>query len=151
MDHITVACGAAVLSPIRAINCSEEIWGQDAKEFKPERWLDNESGLTSEAKEISGYHHILSFGDGPRTCLGRAFAVAEFKVMWPFSILRLSYPPLELYALISLFSVLIRNYVFDLRDGPETKLDLITSLLPRPKVVGEEGYNMPMRVCKFEY
>ena len=80
VDHITIAKGSAVLVPIRAINRSEEIWGPDAKEFRPERWLDNEAGVAPKAKEIQGYHHLLTFSDGPRTCLGRAFALAEFKV-----------------------------------------------------------------------
>lgn len=80
VDHITVGAGAALVIPIRAINRSEALWGPDAKEFKPERWLDNESGLTSKAKEIPGFHHLLSFIDGPRICLGKLFAVAEFKV-----------------------------------------------------------------------
>ncbi|KAL5488430.1 hypothetical protein ACEPAI_6548 [Sanghuangporus weigelae] len=129
VDHITLARDTSIIVPIRAINRSEEIWGPDAKEFKPERWLNSESGLTEKAKEIHGYHHILSFIDGPRTCLGRPFAIAEFK---------------------SVLSVLIRNYAFGLRDGPDTKIDLVTSILPRPKVVGEEGYAMPMRVRRFE-
>ena len=85
VDHISVAQGAAVLVPIRTINRSEAIWGTDAKEFKPERWLDNESGLTPKAKEVQGYHHILSFVDGPRTCLGKQFAIAEFKVGTTFA------------------------------------------------------------------
>ena len=66
--------------PIRAVHRSEALWGPDAKEFKPERWLDSEAGLTKDSKEIPGYHHLLSFTDGPRICLGRLFAVAEFKV-----------------------------------------------------------------------
>ncbi|KAL5488445.1 hypothetical protein ACEPAI_6563 [Sanghuangporus weigelae] len=125
-------------TPITTVFCShsghqslsDEIWGSDAKEFEPERWMDNESGLTSKAKEVQGYHHILSFIDGPRTCLGRAFAIAEFK---------------------SVLSVLIRNYVFSLRDGPETKIDMVTTIMRRPKVAGELGYAVPMRVRRFEY
>jgi cytochrome P450 len=62
------------------MNRATAIWGPDAKEFKPERWLDNESGLTARAKEIQGYHHLLTFIDGPRTCLGKGFALTEFKV-----------------------------------------------------------------------
>lgn len=38
------------------------------------------TGITSKAKGIPGYHHILSFAEGPRMCLGKFFAVAEFKV-----------------------------------------------------------------------
>jgi cytochrome P450 len=32
------------------------------------------------AKEMKSYRHILTFSDGPRTCLGKGFALAEFKV-----------------------------------------------------------------------
>lgn len=62
------------------MGCSKAIWGPDAKEFKPERWLNNREGLTAKAKEIQGYHHILTFVDGPRICLGRVFAFTEMKV-----------------------------------------------------------------------
>lgn len=46
--------------------------------------------------------------------------------------------------------MLIRNYVFEMRDGPETKLGEAVTILPRPKVDGEEGYAMPMRVRRVE-
>lgn len=62
------------------MNRSTSFWGPDAKEFKPERWLDDESGVPEKAKEVQGYHHLLTFVDGPRTCLGKGFALAEFKV-----------------------------------------------------------------------
>lgn len=82
VDHITVARGTTVVIPIpiRTVNRSEEIWGPDSKEFKPERWIDNESGLPARTKKLQGYHHIVSFVDGQRFCLGRVFAAAEFKV-----------------------------------------------------------------------
>jgi cytochrome P450 len=60
------------------------VWGPDAKEFKPERWLESaegiEEGLPESARMIQGYHHLFTFSDGPRLCLGRNFAVANFKV-----------------------------------------------------------------------
>ena len=80
IDSLRIARGATVSIPIRGVNRSTSIWGPDAKEFVPERWLDDEKGLTPKAKEVQGYHHLLSFVDGPRTCLGRSFAIAEFKV-----------------------------------------------------------------------
>ncbi|KAF8183867.1 hypothetical protein K438DRAFT_1488099, partial [Mycena galopus ATCC 62051] len=52
------------------------IWGSDAAEFKPERWL-NDQDVLAPAKEYSGYHHTMIFSDGPRTCLGKSFALAE--------------------------------------------------------------------------
>ena len=80
VDNVHIPRGTHVVVPIQAINCSKDIWGPDAKEFKPERWLNNREGLTSKAKEIQGYHHILTFVDGQRICLGRAFAFTEIKV-----------------------------------------------------------------------
>ena len=40
VNSIHVPKGTPVVVPIQAIGCSKEIWGPDAKEFKPERWLD---------------------------------------------------------------------------------------------------------------
>lgn len=65
--------------PIRAINRSSKFWGPDAKEFKPERWID-EGGIQGNAKDIQGHRHLLSFADGPKMCLGKTFALATFKV-----------------------------------------------------------------------
>lgn len=87
IDHVVIAKGAYVTVPIRCVNISEAIWGPDAKAFNPQRWLtpDRRSvtvdGLTSKAKELHGYHHLLSFSDGHRVCLGKYFALAEFKVL----------------------------------------------------------------------
>ena len=60
------------------MNRAEAFWGANAKDFEPERWL--ERGDYSKAKEIQGHRHILTFSDGPRTCLGKSFALTEFKV-----------------------------------------------------------------------
>lgn len=46
--------------------------------------------------------------------------------------------------------MLIRSYIFEMRDGPETKLGEAITLLPRPKVDGEEGSALPMRVRRLE-
>ena len=43
------------------------------------------SGVVGKAKEIVGHRHILTFSDGPRTCLGKGFALANFKVCLFFS------------------------------------------------------------------
>ncbi|KAF9928677.1 hypothetical protein FBU30_002198 [Linnemannia zychae] len=51
-----------------AMGRSTSIWGPDAKQYKPERWLTGEK--PSQSKFIS-FHH------GPRTCLGQAFATIE--------------------------------------------------------------------------
>ncbi|KAH7925025.1 cytochrome P450 [Leucogyrophana mollusca] len=124
VDYISIAKGTLVSIPMRAINRSEVFWGADAKEFKPERWLD-EAGITGRAKELQGHRHLLTFVDGPRMCLGKGFALAEIKAV---------------------LSVLIKNFAFELPDGPDTKIELARGVLPRPKIAGEEGYRVPLKV-----
>jgi len=104
------------------------IWGEDAKVFNPSRWLEDDhgnSGIPAKAKEVQGYRHLLTFGDGPRICLGKNFAMTEFKAV---------------------LSVLVKNFVFELRDGQETKIEIGRGFLLRPRVAGEVGCKMPLRV-----
>ncbi|KIJ58857.1 hypothetical protein HYDPIDRAFT_101898 [Hydnomerulius pinastri MD-312] len=132
VDSLSIAKGTLLAISIPSINRSTAIWGPDAKVFRPSRWLEDETGqdgIPTKAKEVQGHRHLLTFVDGPRTCLGKSFAVAEFKTV---------------------LSVLVKNFVFEMRDGPETKLEMGRGVLPRPKVVGEVGCKMPLRVRRFE-
>lgn len=58
-----------------AINTSEHMWGPDAKEFKPERWLG--AGRANTGGAESNYA-LTTFLHGPRSCIGKQFALAEF-------------------------------------------------------------------------
>ncbi|OAQ59681.1 cytochrome P450 78A3 [Pochonia chlamydosporia 170] len=60
-----------------AVNMSEQLWGADAKEFKPERWLDAE-GRTNKSGSADSNFSFLTFLHGPRSCIGQKFAQAEF-------------------------------------------------------------------------
>jgi cytochrome P450 len=80
VNKLSVAAGTIVTVPIQAINRSKLIWGEDALEFRPERWLNGEAGIPKLAKQFQGFHHLLTFVDGQRTCLGKTFAVTEIKV-----------------------------------------------------------------------
>ncbi|KAF8838205.1 cytochrome P450 [Paxillus ammoniavirescens] len=128
VDHISVAKDTLISINVACINRSAAIWGPDAKVWKPERWLE-EDGIPKKAQEVQGHRHLLTFVDGPRTCLGKNFSVTEFKTV---------------------LSVLVKNFVFELRDGPETKLEIGRGILPRPKLVGENGTKTPLRVRRFE-
>ncbi|KAF2096723.1 cytochrome P450 78A3 [Rhizodiscina lignyota] len=55
-----------------AVNVSAALWGPDAGEFKPERWLESASGGCK-----SNYAN-LTFLHGPRSCIGQSFAKHEF-------------------------------------------------------------------------
>ncbi|KAI6166081.1 cytochrome P450 [Pisolithus thermaeus] len=128
VNSISVARGTRIGIPISCVNRSTEIWGTDAKVFRPERWLE-EGGIPKKAQGIQAYRHLFTFADGPRTCLGKGFAMAQFKAV---------------------LSVLVKNFVFEMRDGPNTRVELGRGILPRPKIVGEEGTVVPLRVRRFE-
>lgn len=83
VENMCVAKGTLLAIPMASINRSTAIWGEDAKVFRPSRWLEDdhgENGIPAKAKEVQGHRHLLTFSDGPRMCLGKNFAVAEFKV-----------------------------------------------------------------------
>ncbi|EKM75926.1 hypothetical protein AGABI1DRAFT_45687 [Agaricus bisporus var. burnettii JB137-S8] len=74
-DMLELKKGQIVLIPIKAINKSVETWGEDAKEFKPERWESIPEG-TSTIQGVWG--NMLTFLGGPRACIGFRFALVEF-------------------------------------------------------------------------
>ena len=82
VDSLTIAKGTLVAVSMESMNRSAAIWGDDAKVFRPGRWLEDsrgQNGIPAKAREIQGHRHLLSFADGPRACLGKNFALAEFK------------------------------------------------------------------------
>lgn len=65
-----------ILSPW-AVNTSTQLWGADAHEFKPERWLDADGKANNKGGAESNFA-FLTFLHGPRSCIGQKFAQAEF-------------------------------------------------------------------------
>ena len=70
-DGTFVPAGATVSWMPFLMGRSEETWGKDALEFKPERFLDK--------KEPSMFRHPV-FNAGPRTCLGKSLALSTMKM-----------------------------------------------------------------------
>ncbi|KAK3166833.1 hypothetical protein OEA41_009958 [Lepraria neglecta] len=50
----------------------KDIYGEDAEEYRPERWLDGEEG-----KGLRVGWEYLPFNGGPRICIGQQFALTE--------------------------------------------------------------------------
>ncbi|KAH6796703.1 cytochrome P450 [Perilla frutescens var. hirtella] len=63
-----------VLISLYAMGRMEYIWGADAKEFKPERWI-TERGTT----KYEPSYKFLAFNAGPRSCLGKEVAFTQLK------------------------------------------------------------------------
>lgn len=58
-----------------AVNASKELWGEDALEFNPDRWLGD--GKTSNSGGALNNFANLTFMHGPRSCIGKDFARSE--------------------------------------------------------------------------
>lgn len=63
-----------ILAPI-ATNTDVSLWGDDAGEFRPDRWLDT-SARRPDAGRVN--YAFMTFLHGPRSCIGEKFARAEF-------------------------------------------------------------------------
>ncbi|KAJ7650922.1 cytochrome P450 [Roridomyces roridus] len=130
VNEVLVRKGQYVKLSIDCINRSEKLWGPDAKVFNPARWIDESNGVDQQrAKELQGYRHLLTFSDGPRICLGKVFALVEFKTV---------------------ISVLVRNFTFEFPNGPDTEITRRMGMLPRPGVAGEAGYDVPLRIRHYQ-
>lgn len=58
-----------------AVNTATSLWGPDADKFNPDRWMG--PGTANSGGAESNYA-FLTFLHGPRSCIGQAFAKAEF-------------------------------------------------------------------------
>ncbi|KAJ4298898.1 hypothetical protein N0V90_004141 [Kalmusia sp. IMI 367209] len=70
-----IPAGTTIIICPWAINTSNALWGADAKEFNPDRWMGQGRANTGGAE--SNYA-VTTFLHGPRSCIGKDFAKAEF-------------------------------------------------------------------------
>ena len=71
-----VKANSRILFCLYSLGRMKSVWGEDAMEFKPERWI-SESGRS--VHEPS--YKFLSFNAGPRTCLGKEVAMTQMKTV----------------------------------------------------------------------
>ncbi|CAL2046261.1 unnamed protein product [Caenorhabditis brenneri] len=70
LGDVHIEKGVRIEADVMSIHRSKEIWGDDAEEFVPERWID------------APVRHTMSwipFGAGPRTCVGMKLGLSEAK------------------------------------------------------------------------
>ncbi|CAA7034501.1 unnamed protein product [Microthlaspi erraticum] len=52
------------------------VWGEDASDFKPERWILDNGSLRHEPS-----YKFMAFNAGPRACLGKHLAMVQMKII----------------------------------------------------------------------
>ncbi|KAJ7141917.1 cytochrome P450 [Mycena crocata] len=127
MDHDTVRVnkGDKIYIPIRAVNRSRDLWGADAEEFRPERWLEN--GVPEAVKGIPAvWSNTMSFLSGPHACIGYRVALIQMKAM--------------------LFT-LLRDFEFELAISPED-VGRRNNIVGRPYIASDpgSGSRLPMLI-----
>lgn len=75
LGNVEVEAGTMIQVDTWSLHVDPKIWGPDAHEFKPERWLLAE---TDQIFQKGGY---IPFGLGPRQCIGMRLAYMEEKLL----------------------------------------------------------------------
>ena len=64
---------------VQALHTDPDIWGSDALEWKPDRWLHASLGGDPDEEFMEpAMGNFVPWADGPRACLGRKFSQVEF-------------------------------------------------------------------------
>ena len=71
-----IPAGTPVSMTAKLIHTSEDVWGEDANEFRPERWL------SEEGKGLGRW--LLSFSKGSRMCLGYVDLIFSYSLLAGF-------------------------------------------------------------------
>ncbi|KAL1680371.1 cytochrome P450 [Schizophyllum commune] len=81
LSEVFVPKGTPIIISVININRSTKIWGADAKEWKPERWLAPLPEAVAEAHVPGIYSNLMTFLGGGRSCIGFKFSQLEMKVV----------------------------------------------------------------------
>ncbi|KAL1728462.1 cytochrome P450 [Schizophyllum commune] len=81
VSEVLVPAGTVVVIAIMNANRNKEIWGEDADEWKPERWLNPLPASVTDAHIPGVYGNLMTFLGGGRACIGFKFSQLEMKVV----------------------------------------------------------------------
>ncbi|TDL17333.1 cytochrome P450 [Rickenella mellea] len=86
VDGVFVPKGTLLYIAISVVNKFKGFWGDDAEDFRPERWFDL-------PKCYNQHFSLLTFIAGPHHCIGRTMAITEMKAVVAILIANLHFEP----------------------------------------------------------
>jgi cytochrome P450 len=81
VHEIPIPNGTNIHISVLNSNRNPELWGPDAEEWKPERWLNPLPDALIDAHVPGVYSHLMTFLGGGRSCIGFKFSQLEMKVV----------------------------------------------------------------------
>ncbi|KAF8189851.1 cytochrome P450 [Mycena galopus ATCC 62051] len=119
ITEIPVQKGQHLIIAISSYHRLTSVWGEDAEEFKPSRWLDG--NIPSVGASLGPYSNLLAFLGGSRTCIGWRFSIAEMQII---------------------ISELVRKFSFALPAEVDVQRTFAITLVP----MTANGPQLPLRV-----
>ncbi|KAI0754298.1 cytochrome P450 [Daedaleopsis nitida] len=91
LQEIPVPKDTTVVVAIRSSNRNKAVWGEDALEWKPERWLSSLPDSVTDAKIPGVYSNLMTFIGGGRACIGFKFSQLEMKVVLALLLMKFTF------------------------------------------------------------
>ncbi|KAF5313993.1 hypothetical protein D9611_006969 [Ephemerocybe angulata] len=95
ISEIFIPKDTEVVVSILSCNRDPKIWGPDAAEWKPERWLSPLPDAIAEAKVPGVYSHLMTFLGGGRACIGFKFSQLEMKIVLSLLLQNFKFAPTD--------------------------------------------------------
>jgi len=81
MYEVPIPQDTELLIGVLGSNCNKALWGEDALEWKPERWLAPLPSAVADAHIPGVYSSLMTFIGGGRACIGFKFSELEMKAV----------------------------------------------------------------------
>ncbi|ESK94372.1 cytochrome p450 [Moniliophthora roreri MCA 2997] len=120
LSEIPVVKEQRIMVSISAYNRLKEVWGEDADEWNPSRFLTSKRQTT-----LGVFGNMMTFGAGVRGCIGWRFAVHEIQTV---------------------VSGLVEAFEFSLPPGVEIMRVRAGLMAPAVKGKPKEGVQMPVKI-----
>ncbi|KAI0324489.1 cytochrome P450 [Cubamyces sp. BRFM 1775] len=127
LESVFILKDTIVVYSISECNRNKELWGDDADEWKPERWLAPLPRAIEQASVPGPWAHLMTFSGGAHACIGYKFTLVEMKIV---------------------LSLLISNFSFELSQDKPIHWNNSGLIFPTVSSEGSEP-EMWLRVAKY--